>query len=69
MYFCKFSRRHSSLHQARRNETVGENEGEDEREDEEGMVREGRNWMTKRGQPGVPRVGPSMSALRRVSMR
>ena len=43
IYFCEFSRRHSSLHQARRNGKEGENEGEDEREDEEGMVWEGRN--------------------------
>ena len=47
IYFCEFSRRHSSLHQAIRNggetEDRGEDEREDEREDEEGLVWEGRN--------------------------
>ena len=38
IYFCKFSRKHFSLHLAMRNGTETENWGEDGRDDEEGLV-------------------------------
>ena len=59
---CKFSRRHSSLHQAVGNGIEGENEGEDEREDEredeEGMVEREGTERPKEVNQGCPRWIP-----------